>query len=88
MGYLMPEVADACQRVEPYLADGQRVTHVSTTERHGAADVRVLITTTNDGGMFGSSQYEEEVDFDLMQVGDRWLIESTPWQLSICAGGM
>jgi hypothetical protein len=86
--YLTPELGDPCERVGLASGDGMRVTHVSTTERDDSADVRVLIVTSYDGGLFGSSQYEEEADFDLVKDGDRWLIEMTPWQLALCAGGL
>lgn len=86
--YLVPELGDPCQRIGPTASEGVSVTHVSTTEREDTADVRVLIVTSYEGGLFGSSQYEEEVDFDLVKVGDRWLIESTPWQFAVCSGGL
>jgi hypothetical protein len=88
IGYLAPELGDSCNRVGLASGEGVRVTHVSTTERDDTADVRVLIVTSYDGGLFGSSEYEEEVDFDLVKAGDRWLIESTPWQLAVCTGGL
>lgn len=83
--YLVPELADPCQRIEPGPVQDMRVTLVSTTEREDSADVRVLIVTTYEGGMFGSSEYEEEAVFDLVADGDGWLIESAPWSLSVCA---
>jgi hypothetical protein len=86
IGYLVPELGDPCRRLGLGTTDGMSVTHVSTTERDDSADVRVLIVTSYDGGLFGSSQYEEEADFDLVKDGDRWLIETTPWQLALCAG--
>lgn len=88
IGYLTPELGDPCRRTGLAATDGMRVTHVATTERDDTARVQVLITTTYDGGMFGSSQYEEEADFDLVRAGDRWLIEMTPWQLAVCTGGV
>ena len=68
--------------------DGLRVTLVSTTDRGDSADVRVLIVTSYEGGLFGSSEYEEEGVFDLVRADDGWLIESTPWPLMICDPGM
>ncbi|WP_307040617.1 hypothetical protein [Agromyces ramosus] len=88
IGYLTPELGDPCRRMGLATTDGMRITHVSTTERDDTAHVRVLISTSYDGGMFGSSQYEEEADFDLVKAGDRWLIEMTPWQLAVCTGGL
>jgi hypothetical protein len=86
--YLVPEVGDLCERIEPYLSDGMRVTHVSTTERDDTADVQVLISTSSQGGLFGPSQYEEEAEFDLVKDDGRWLIETSPYQLTVCVAGM
>ena len=84
MAYLAPALGDDCVPFETGSAQDLRVTHVSTTERDETADVRVLIVTTYDGGLFGSSTYEEEGEFDLIRDGDDWLIESAPWPLTIC----
>lgn len=83
--YLVPELADSCQRIEPGPVQDMRVTLVSSTEREDSADVRVLIVTSYEGGLFGSSEYEEEAVFDLVADGDGWLIESAPWSLSVCS---
>ena len=85
--YLVPELADSCRRIETGPVDGMRVTLVSTTERAETADVEVLIVTSYDGGMFGSSEYEEQGVFDLVKAEDGWLIESAPWPLTICDPG-
>ena len=61
-----------------------RVTLISTTERPGSADVRVLITVSEGGGPFGSAEYQMEDAFDLVKTGDKWLIERAPWQLTVC----
>jgi len=82
--YLVPELRDDCQRIEPGPVQDMRVTLLSSTERDDTADVRVLITTTYDGGPFSSSTYEEEGEFDLVADGESWLIESTPWPLTVC----
>lgn len=82
--YLVPELADECERIEPGPVDRMRVSLVSTTERDDTADVDVLITISYEGGLFGSSDYEEESSFDLVRVDDAWLIETTPWQLTVC----
>jgi hypothetical protein len=86
--YLTPELGDSCERIGPPSGEGLRVTHVSTVERDDTADVRVLIVTSYEGGLFGSSEYEEEAAFDLVRDDGRWLIESTPWQLAVCTGGI
>ena len=83
--YLVPERGDSCERIETGPVDGMRVTLVSTTERDDSADVEVLMVTSYDGGLFGSSEYEEEAVFDLVAADGGWLIEAAPWQLSICA---
>jgi len=85
--YLVPELGDPCTRIEPGPVDDMRVTLVSTTERDESADVEVLIVTSYDGGLFGSSEYEQQGVFDLVRDGDGWLIESTPWPLTICDPG-
>ncbi|WP_173921611.1 hypothetical protein [Agromyces sp. Marseille-P2726] len=83
MEYLVPELADSCERVDPGVRD-LRVTLDSTAEREDTADVRVLISISYDGGLFGSSDYEEEGTFDLVADDGGWLIESAPWPLTIC----
>lgn len=62
-----------------------RVTLVSTTEREDSADVRVAIITSYDGGLFGPSEYEEEAVFDLVRVDGDWMIDTAPWQFTVCA---
>lgn len=64
--------------------DKLRVTLVSTTERPGSADVRVLVTVSEGGGPFGSAEYQMEGSFDLVKTGDKWLIDRAPWQLTVC----
>ncbi len=83
--YLAPELRDPCERLEMVTADDMRVTLVSTTERDESADVEVLIGITYDDGPFGSTEYEEEGDFDLVRADGSWLIESAPWPLTICS---
>ena len=62
-----------------------RVTLVSTTEREDSADVRVAIITSYDGGPFGPSEYEEEALFDLVRVDGDWMVDTAPWQFTVCA---
>lgn len=83
--YLVPELGDSCERTGIGPVDGMRVTLVSTTERDDSADVKVLMITSYDSGLFGSSEYEEEAVFDLVAADGGWLIETAPWSLSICA---
>ena len=86
--YLVPELGDPCERIETGPVDSMRVTLVSTTEREESADVNVLIATSYEGGLFGSSEYEEEGVFDLVRDDGGWLIESAPWPLTICDPGL
>ncbi len=86
-GYLVPEVAEGCERVDG-VSDGEvRVVLVSATEDASTADVRVSIVTTYGGGLFGPDEYRTDGRFDLVRVGDEWRIETAPWELSVCAPG-
>lgn len=82
--YLTDAVRDRCNTVERMPGDNLRVTLVSTTERPASADVKVLITVSEGGGPFGSAEYQIEDVFDLVKTGDKWLIASAPWQLTVC----
>ncbi|MFB9308268.1 hypothetical protein BJY17_002267 [Agromyces hippuratus] len=82
--YLVPELGDPCREFDGGYSQDLRVTHVSTTQHDDTAEVQVLITTTYDAGPFDSSSYEEKAEFELVGNGDGWLIESTPWPLTIC----
>lgn len=84
-GYLVPELADSCERIESGPVQDMRVTLESTTEREDSADVRVIIAVSYEGGLFGPNEYEEEGEFDLVADDGAWLIETAPWQLTICA---
>jgi hypothetical protein len=81
--YLVPEVADECERVSPDSND-RRVTLLETTERDDSARVEVLVATVYGSGPFGTSEYENEGVFDLERVGGDWLISTTPWELALC----
>ncbi|MGZ8804271.1 MAG: hypothetical protein ACXWZG_03090 [Microbacterium sp.] len=82
--YLVPEVADTCDRV-PMGSEDIRLTLLETTERDQTARVRVLIVTVYGTGPLGANEYESEDAFDLVKVDDEWLIETSPWQLAVCA---
>lgn len=82
--YLVPEVADECDRISQGSED-IRLTLLETTERDQTARVRVLIVTVYGTGPLGADEYESEDVFDLVKVGDEWLIETSPWQLAVCA---
>jgi hypothetical protein len=84
-GYLAERSGRQCSSpTDRRTAGGMRVTLVSTTERDTSADVRVAISISNGTGPFGSEEYETEDVFDLVKVNGRWLVETAPWQLTIC----
>ena len=84
--YLTPTARNKCSAEARPVARNLRVALVSTTERPESADVRVLITVSEPGGPFGSAEYQVEDGFDLVRAGDGWLIDTAPWQLSVCPG--
>jgi hypothetical protein len=82
--YLTEEVRSDCSRVEQFGAGNLTVTLVSTKERSDSADVAVSIATSTGNGPFGAPESEYEDVFGLVKAGDGWLIESAPWQLTVC----
>jgi len=82
--YLVPEVADDCDRI-PIDTQDRRVTLLDTTERSDTARVEVLIATVYGSGPLGTSEYESEGAFDLVKDGGGWLIRTAPWELVVCA---
>jgi hypothetical protein len=64
--------------------DNLRVVLISTTVRPKSADIVVSLVTSYGDGPFGASEYEVESNFDLVRVDGVWLIETAPWELSIC----
>ncbi len=82
--YLATKDTDRCQGFERQFAGNLRVSLVSVREREDSADVRVTIATLNDGGPFGASEYENQDVFDLVKVDGAWLVETAPWQFTIC----
>ncbi|MGR0218510.1 hypothetical protein [Agromyces sp. ZXT2-6] len=87
-GYLVPELAEDCIRIEAAPVDRMRITLVSTTERDETADVEVLISWSYDAAPLGGSDIEERGVFDLVRSDDGWRIERAPWPLTICDPGM
>ena len=81
--YLVPEVADDCERTSRTDED-LRITLLETTERDDTARVRVLVVTVYGSGPLGADEYESEEAFDLVKVDGDWLIETAPWQLVVC----
>lgn len=82
--YLVEDVRNGCHRIEAGMLEDVRVTLTSTTEREDSADIDVSIVTTS-GGLLGPSEYREDASFDLVREGSDWVIETTPWQFTICA---
>ncbi len=83
-GYLAADVRDGCERLDPGALDDVRVTLESTIDRGDNADVDVSIVTTSSGGLFGPSEYRTEESFALVREGERWVIDSAPWQFAVC----
>ena len=84
--YLTPAARNKCTTEVRPVARNLRVTLVSTIERPESADVRVLITVSEPGGPFGSAEYQVEDVFDLVRSGNGWLVDTAPWQLTVCPG--
>jgi hypothetical protein len=84
--YLVPEISESCERVSRN-GDDLRITLAETTERGSSARVEVLVVTVYGSGPLGADEYESEEVFDLVRVGGKWLIETAPWQLAVCAEG-
>lgn len=83
--YLTETARIQCVDFQRASTDNLRVTLVATMERASSADVRVLIVVSNGGGPFGNSEYETDDVFDLVKMDGKWLIDSAPWQLRVCA---
>ena len=83
--YLVPELREACTLDPAITADSLRLSLVDTTLRGTNATVTVsLVTSYDDAGPFGASEYRSEEAFALDRVDGAWLIRSTPWPLTIC----
>ena len=83
LGYLVPAVADDCERM-PLGTDDFRVTLLETTESGDTARVRTMVVTIYGSGPLGQSEYESEELFELERIEGDWLIARAPWQLSVC----
>lgn len=81
---LIKEFRDSCERLDPERDSDVRLTLVSTRVSGDHATVRVSITTEYGSGPFGSSSYETEDSFTLAKEGGQWLVETAPWQFTIC----
>ena len=82
--FLTATAVNDCARFGWGPTDNLRVVLVSTTVRPNSADVVVSLVTSSDDGPFGASEYEFESNFDLVRADGAWLIETAPWELSIC----
>jgi len=87
--YLTSAVREQCDRPESVYSDNLRVVLADTAERAASADVKVSLITSTGGSLFGPSEYESSAEFGLIKIDGAWLIERTPWELTICsnAGG-
>ncbi|MEO7147415.1 MAG: hypothetical protein ABIW81_02635 [Terrimesophilobacter sp.] len=83
LSHLVPELAKDCVHTDAGL-DGLTMTLVSSTVRATSATVRVTLTTNSSKGPLGSSEYSNAESFTLQKVGNVWLIDTTPWRLTIC----
>jgi hypothetical protein len=84
--YLVPDVADACERLSPN-ADDTRVTLVSSDEADDTARVEVIVTEVYGSGLLGRDEYDSDERFELRRIEGDWLIETAPWQLAVCVEG-
>jgi hypothetical protein len=84
--YLAPELREQCEGFETVYAENLRVVLIETTEHGDAADVRVSLVTSYEGGLFGSSSSESPGTFELQRSGGEWAITTVPWALAICPG--
>lgn len=83
--YLTERAKKNCEGFGESFSSDMRVTLISTTERPNSADVEVTLTVGQGGGNpLGASEYETEGRFDLTRSGDRWLIDTAPWELAAC----
>jgi hypothetical protein len=87
--FLSPDWLASCDPQEAYnygssMDTSVRVTLVGVTERPNSADVQVLITTTYGDGSLGSTPSSSEGVFELIKEDQRWLIDTAPWELTIC----
>ncbi|KGJ72920.1 hypothetical protein GY21_12210 [Cryobacterium roopkundense] len=82
--YLSPAALASCERTDRSSTGRVSVSLVSTTVRDDTADVTVSITTSYEGGPFGSSDYETEGVVDLVKTDGAWRIDSAPWELTVC----
>ena len=85
--YLTEAARKNCYQTEYPVTEDLRVVLVSTTVREDTADVKVSLVASTDGGPFGPSEYSYDDVFDLAKVDGRWLIDTAPWQLTICSSG-
>lgn len=67
-------------------AENLRITLRGASESSNEAEVKVALVSTSGSGAFGVSEYTQEDRFSLIKVNDAWLVDSAPWQLSVCPG--
>lgn len=84
MEFLSKDLRENCDALDPGLADGVRVTLVTSTVHSDTATIRVSVVTNYGNGPFGSSESESGSTFDLVKENGSWAIANAPWQLSLC----
>ncbi len=82
--FLSSAARDRCAVLESPYTDQLRVSLNETTVRADSADVDVSIVTTYQDGPFGSSESETRAVFNLVKVDGDWLIDTAPWELTVC----
>jgi hypothetical protein len=82
--YLSPDARDRCDVLESPYTDQVRVTLNDTVTRADTADVTVSIVTTYQEGPFGSSESESRGVFNLVKIDGDWLIDTAPYELTVC----
>jgi hypothetical protein len=82
--YLSPAARDRCDVLESPYTDQVRLSLKDTVTRSDTADVNVAIVTTYQEGPFGSSESETQGVFNLVKVDGDWLIDTAPWELTVC----
>jgi hypothetical protein len=84
MALLVSSLRNDCEQVEAGQTRDLRLTLISTRVTGNRAVVRVSIATGYGTGPFGSSSYETDDSFVLLQEDGDWRIDTAPWQLMTC----
>ncbi len=83
--YLTPKAQGECDEYAGPIAQGTRVTLLSTIEHAQAATVMVSVSVADARDPFGGlNGYSGDEAFELSRVDGVWLISFVPWQLHAC----